>query len=160
MLFPGSELRSRWLYIVLMIYTHLFAQVHMWVNFMVILALHFVLRRWSRGACSQRAPACSACSCSNSALFLYGGQECMHVSPHPSGCGWNRPQRLGVGERERTGFPPHPSLFIPGLPPHLRPTILYERLYGLLFTVSQRRWRDQRTHLKKLVHVSPHLWCI
>lgn len=68
--------------------------------------------------------ACSACSCSNSALFPYEGQECMHVSPHPSGCRWNRPQRSGVRERERTGFSPHPSLFIQGLPPLPSPDLL------------------------------------
>lgn len=61
--------------------------------------------------------ACSACSCSNSALFPYGSQECMHVSAYPSGYRWNRPQRSGVRERERTGFSPHPSLFIQGVPP-------------------------------------------
>lgn len=61
--------------------------------------------------CSQRVSSFPACSCSNSALFPFGGQECMHVSPYPSGSRWNRPQRSGVRQRERTGFPPHPSLF-------------------------------------------------
>lgn len=65
-----------------------------------------------------RVWACSACSCSNIAVFPYGGQECMHVSPNPSGRRWNRPQRWRVRERERAGFPPHPSLLTPGLPLH------------------------------------------
>lgn len=38
--------------------------------------------------------------------------------------------------------------------------ILFDCLYGLLFAVSQRQWGDQRTHRKKLVHVSSHLWCV
>lgn len=87
-------------------------------------------------ACSPRVRACAACSCSNIAVFPYGGQECMHVSPNPSGRRWNRPQRWREGERERAGFPPHPSLFMQGLPPCHGPThtpaILYDRLYGLL----------------------------
>lgn len=47
----------------------------------------------------------------------------MHVSPYPSGCRWNRPQRSGVRERERAAFPPHPSLFIQCLPPLSSPDL-------------------------------------
>lgn len=43
---------------------------------------------------------CSACSCGNSTLFPYGGQECMHVSPYPSGKRWKRPQRSRLRERK------------------------------------------------------------
>lgn len=64
-----------------------------------------------------------ACSCGNSTLFPYRGQECMHVSPYPSGKRWNRPQRSRVTEKERARFPPHPSLFMQGLPLHLNPDL-------------------------------------
>lgn len=47
----------------------------------------------------------------------------MHVSPYPSGKRWNRPQRSRVTEKERAGFPPHPSLFMQGLPLHLSPDL-------------------------------------
>lgn len=76
--------------------------------------------------------ACSACSCSNSALFPYRGQECRHVSLHLSGRRWNRPQRLGVRERERARLLPHPSPFMQGMPPH--PRFTHQLLYMTVFT--------------------------
>lgn len=94
-------------------------------------------------ACSQRVRACSACSCSNSALFPYGGQECRHVSPHPSGRRWNRPQRSGVREREKgqDSYLIHHSSCRVGLltPAQIyTPAILYDCLYGLLFIVIRQ----------------------
>lgn len=83
-------------------------------------------------ACSLRVRDCSACSCGNSALFPYGGQECMHVSPHPSGKRWNRPQRSRIRDRERARFPPHPSLFMQGLPSHPGPD-LHTTSYTTIF---------------------------
>lgn len=93
-------------------------------------------------ACSQRVRACSACSCSNSALFPYGGQECRHVSPHPSGRRWNRPQRSGVREREKgqDSYLIHHSSCRVGLltpAPIYTPAILYDCLYGLLIVIRQ-----------------------
>lgn len=111
--------------------------------------------------CSQRAQVCSACSCSNSALFPHGGQECRRVSPHLGGWRWNRPQRWEVRGRERAGFRPHPSLFHAGFASSLQiytAGVVYDRLYELLSATIARKPGDQGTHRKKLVCVSSHLW--
>lgn len=93
------------------------------------------LLQWRR-ACSPKVRVRSACSCSNSAVFPYGGQECSHVSQYPSGSRWNGPLRLGVRRIERAGFPPHPSLFMWGSAsssPPPQPRFTHQLSYMIVF---------------------------